>query len=147
MNSSEARNLKVGRPHLEWLGVMGFYAVSEGEDPDRLAGRLKSLELLAFPPGLDIIREGEPGDSIYVVFQGTAEVLREGRKLAILNQGALFGELGFLVSLPRTATVRAGADCEVFRLEARLIEMLAGRHPELMANLRSWAKERMGSER
>jgi CRP/FNR family cyclic AMP-dependent transcriptional regulator len=61
-----------------------------------------------------IIEEGTSGDWVYVVHSGTVEISKtiEGRKyiVARLGPGEVFGELGFLGSVPRTATARAIGD-------------------------------------
>jgi len=67
--------------------------------------------------GQTIIEEGSSGDWIYVVLSGTVEVSRNigGKKhvVAMLGPGEIFGELGFLGSITRTATVRAVGEVSV----------------------------------
>lgn len=58
-----------------------------------------------------IYREGDPGDSVYIIQDGQVEVLRdidgENVCLAVLRKGAIFGEAGVLREKPRSTTTRA----------------------------------------
>jgi uncharacterized protein (TIGR02266 family) len=64
-----------------------------------------------------IIQEGSSGDWIYVVLSGTVEISKKigGQKhvVAMLGPGEVFGELGFLGNITRTATARAVGEVSV----------------------------------
>lgn len=73
-----------------------------------LALRLKPVEVRA---GQTVVREGEPGDSFFLVAQGEMEVVAQsGERLSTLRAGDHFGEVALLRNVPRTATVKAVAD-------------------------------------
>ena len=67
-----------------------------------------------FKDGQTIISEGSPGDWVYVIISGTVEITKniEGRTIVVevLKEGEVFGELGFLGAVKRTATARAVGD-------------------------------------
>ncbi|MBT3171851.1 MAG: cyclic nucleotide-binding domain-containing protein [Rhodospirillaceae bacterium] len=58
-----------------------------------------------------IYREGDPGDAVFILQEGEVEILRQARgedvRIAVLHQGAIFGEMGVLRDKPRSTTVRA----------------------------------------
>jgi putative ABC transport system ATP-binding protein len=65
-----------------------------------------------------LFRQGDPSDLVYVVLSGAIDIVRElangdEELLTRLGPGDYFGELGPILSLPRSATARAGAECEL----------------------------------
>jgi CRP-like cAMP-binding protein len=70
-----------------------------------------------------IIREGEPGDCMFVVQAGEVEVVQhqEGQEvlLGVLAEEDIFGEMSLFTGEPRSATVRALGECRVLTIEKR----------------------------
>lgn len=64
-----------------------------------------------------IVREGETGDSLYIIVDGKVEVVDDNRILNQLGARAVFGELSMLDSSPRTATIRALEETSLLRLD------------------------------
>ncbi len=64
-----------------------------------------------FEDGRLVFREGAPGDWVYVVLSGSVEIFKtvDGKEIVIevLKEGEIFGELGFLGRIKRTAGARA----------------------------------------
>ena len=72
-----------------------------------------------------IIREGETDNSLYILLAGLAEV-RKGRQLiALLEKGDVFGEIGFLYAVKRTASVLATTDALVLKVNSQLLEQMS----------------------
>lgn len=73
--------------------------------------QLKNLaewtEVTAFEPGETVVRQGEAGDSLHLILEGSAEVRRANRRLAQLSAGQFFGEMSLFDELPRSADVVA----------------------------------------
>ena len=66
-----------------------------------------------------IFAAGDPGDSFYVVREGTVTLSSSGRKLEDVGPGGIFGELGVLERAPRSATATAATDCDLVPLDER----------------------------
>ena len=60
-----------------------------------------------FEKGQGIIKEGELGDELFVIFRGKVDVLKSGVKITQLKAGGHFGEMGLVDQAPRSATIHA----------------------------------------
>jgi CRP-like cAMP-binding protein len=85
--------------------------------------------------GKELCKEGEPGREFFVILEGTAEVIRGGKRVNTLGPGQFFGELALLDRRPRTATVRAATDMTVLVLAQREFHGLLARIPTLTKKL------------
>jgi len=89
-------------------------------------------EELFFTPGQVLVREGEEGDSMFVIVQGTVKVTREGMQLATLGVGEHFGELALVEPvMARTATVEGAAFGSAIVIRRSLLNEFAQREPEV----------------
>ena len=52
-----------------------------------------------------VIKQGEPGDSFYIILNGSARIERDGIHVGTLNPGDYFGELALLKRQPRAASI------------------------------------------
>jgi len=95
-----------------------------------------SLQLLAdesvlskVPPGEDVVREGEPGHSMYIIRSGRVAVLKhlgkpDETELCQLTEGDLFGEMCIVEPMPRVATVRTLEATECLEISSSVFQHL-----------------------
>lgn len=82
-----------------------------------------------FDEGDTIFREGDEGDKLYFVLDGSVRISRKipgsgEEALAILERGELFGEMALVDGRPRTADAVAHADVKLLSIEASVLERL-----------------------
>ena len=86
-----------------------------------------------------LIQEGDAGDSMFVMLQGTAQVsiLRNGTgiRLGVLRSGDCFGEMSLLTGEPRSATIRAENDCEVLEISKEAMAEVLRSSPQCLTQL------------
>jgi MFS family permease len=80
-------------------------------------------------PGTDVVTEGEPGEAMYVIASGTADVVSAGRTVRTLSIGDYFGEIALLQDVPRTATVRAASPLTLYAIDREEFVAAACGHP------------------
>jgi CRP-like cAMP-binding protein len=92
-----------------------------------------------YEDGEVIIRQGELGNCMYVVQAGQLEVIREGpqgnTRLAILENGDMFGEMSIFEREVRSATVRAMGEARVLTIDKRTFVGRIQDDPSLVLNL------------
>jgi hypothetical protein len=79
----------------------------------------RQLEPASVRAGDAAVAQGDRGDRFYVIADGEAEVIRDGRLLARLGPGESFGEIALLRDVPHPATVRARTDLWLHALQGR----------------------------
>ncbi len=69
-----------------------------------------------FQEGQVIFKQGDIGDSFYLLLRGTAGVTVNGRPVSKIQQGGFFGEISMIADVPRTATIHAVNAIDVLKL-------------------------------
>ena len=94
-----------------------------------------------------IVREGDPGASMFIVSTGEvrATVLQDGQQVpvATMRDGDFFGEMAVLSGEPRTATVTAVKSTELLELSREHLSEICARHPHVEAKIRLAYDERV----
>ena len=94
------------------------------------------LRRAAFGRGEEIIRQGEQGDSLFVILRGRVEVrvASEGQEEVVdtLGAGSFFGEMCLLTGAPRSATVRAVEDVEVVPVTVAAFRRIVAQNPAVL---------------
>jgi len=126
-DQAEALSILRGEPLFECLS---------GEQLDHL---VKQARLNIFGRGEPVIEEGAPGNSMFVLLRGEANVFvsKNGStiQVATLNAGDCFGEMSLLTGEPRSATVRAHRDCYVMEIGKPTMAEVLQSAPECLVQL------------
>jgi CRP/FNR family cyclic AMP-dependent transcriptional regulator len=98
------------------------------------------LEIVKFPAGHTIFSYGEPGDTMYILRSGEAEMSFRndtGEKIVLetASRGDFFGELAFLDGGSRSATVVVTQDIEVFLMDRADLDAFLHKHPAAALDL------------
>ncbi|HAR96349.1 MAG TPA: hypothetical protein DCR97_10375, partial [Deltaproteobacteria bacterium] len=115
-----------------------FFSGLSVADLAEIAARLTRR---VYPPGATIVREGAPGDRMFVIKQGKVEIKKREVSLGIdltlasLGDGACFGEMALLAGGPRTASAVAVITTEVFVLIREDFGEILNEHPEISMSL------------
>jgi Fe-S-cluster-containing hydrogenase component 2/CRP-like cAMP-binding protein/thioredoxin reductase len=118
------------------LQLLGSGLVSED-----LSGILDSYEIQTVSAGKPVITEGEEGDNIFVIRQGSMIVEKKiGGKpvfMSYLPAGSYFGEMALIGNTRRTATVKAAIKSEVIKLQGAAFKALLAKRPQLLARVKA----------
>jgi CRP/FNR family transcriptional regulator, cyclic AMP receptor protein len=60
-----------------------------------------------YSPGQEIVSQGQTGGPFFVITEGQADVIIDGKKMRDIGPGSSFGEMAVLDGSPRSATIRA----------------------------------------
>ena len=127
-NAEERRN-KI----LSTLKNVDFLSPLSDEEVATLAD---GVEIKKYASGEAVIKQGNEGNSFYLINSGEVEVIitdekGENTTIGRLLPSAFFGELSLLTGSPRTATVVASTDCEFIVINADIFRSIIMNDPEI----------------
>jgi CRP/FNR family cyclic AMP-dependent transcriptional regulator len=118
-------------------------------DPTALMFLVRLGRRRTFQPGEVLMRQGEPSTSLHFLLAGKVRAERSRRtddqpiRLADLEAGAVVGEMGVVIDIPRSATVTALVPTESLELDAPNFERLAKAYPILHRVIARLLSERL----
>jgi small-conductance mechanosensitive channel/CRP-like cAMP-binding protein len=114
------------------LSRVDVFRALDAEKIDRLARRMR---MIIYGPGEVVLRQGDPGDSLYVVRSGSVAVQLGAhgarKEVATLSAGQFFGEMSLMTGESRSATVVAKSDCECYIVDKEAFQEILDERPEL----------------
>jgi CRP-like cAMP-binding protein len=113
---------------VEHLREVQLFDGCSDEELERIA---RMADEVAVPAGYVLVYEGDWGHEVFVIAEGEAEVTAGGRMLALLDAGAVIGELAVLNPAPRTATVVAASPMRFLVFEDNAFESLLTEFPAI----------------
>ena len=125
---------------IELLAHMSLFSTASQRELAQVAALTVPAELRA---GTVLTRQGTSGGLAYVIAEGRAEVVRGGKRLAVLGPGDVVGELSLLDGEPRSATVNAMTDMEVLQISSGDLQRLLRKAPSVRRKLLEALSERV----
>jgi CRP-like cAMP-binding protein len=92
-------------------------------------------EVVEFPVGATIFREGEYGDFMYLILSGEVSASRDGLQLALRGPGEIIGEVAFFDGGGRSALVVAHTSVRLARINRQRFEYLVSNVPDFVAKV------------
>ncbi|HEX8077360.1 MAG TPA: cyclic nucleotide-binding domain-containing protein, partial [Chthoniobacterales bacterium] len=130
---------RAGDPKAEARSIIRSEALFDCMNDTQLENVLQQSQIHNYGRGERLIREGDEGDSMFVMLRGTAavDIARNGASVRVgtMRQGDCFGEFSLLTGEPRTATVRAENDCEVLEISKPIMAEVLRESPECLTAL------------
>jgi GNAT superfamily N-acetyltransferase len=111
------------------------FPIFQGLPVEDIARLTTMSHVLACSAGDLIVRHGSTDMTVFVVLDGTVDVLREGQVVAQLQPGSVFGEVAFLAQVPRSADVVAGRNSQLVCLRPNTLAALMEKEPSVAAPL------------
>jgi CRP/FNR family cyclic AMP-dependent transcriptional regulator len=96
------------------------------------------------PADWALIGEGTSSDKAYLLISGEVEVRKDGKRVATLGPGDVFGEMGIVAHRLRSATVVSLSRLECLHFTRDQVEQLEKDIPAFKEALEAAAKERSG---
>jgi CRP/FNR family transcriptional regulator, cyclic AMP receptor protein len=123
----------VGRARkIDVLGQIPLFSACSKRQLGQIAGLTVPESL---KKGTVMTRQGADGGLAFIIISGRAEVVRNGKRLALLGPGDVVGELSLIDGKPRSATVTATKDLEVLELDRADLLKLLTKAPQVMRKL------------
>lgn len=96
----------------------------------------KRMKLVCYPEKKVIIKQGDPGETFYIIKHGSVKVIARDQNGKIflkkkLREGNFFGEMSLLIGTPRNATVKAAENVELLELTKQQFREILDRFPAI----------------
>lgn len=94
-------------------------------------GIFRHSETQVFQAGQVIFQEGELGQVMYVISDGTVEIFVDSILVETASAGTVVGEMALIDHGPRSASAKAKTDCKLVPVDQKRFEFLVSHTPFL----------------
>ena len=115
--------------------------------PEQLETLADNADCHSFGPGETIVRQGDQGDSLYLIVSGTLDVFKAdrntpaaampGQQVTSLHSTDFFGEMALCTGEARTASVICRGECVLIEIKRKHLVPLLETHPEILETMGS----------
>lgn len=139
----EYTRLSAVKPADAKIGMLAKCALLKHLTESDLKSLLPHLHSRQHAQGDTIFRAGEQGDSLFIIVEGSVNVLdRNGQTLATLGGGDVFGEMAMISGNSRSATVEAASRASLLEIDRPGFNLLADRDETLRSAVHDLARKR-----
>ena len=142
-NPNSDNLLYVYRRLVEAISKVSLFAKLDEKDLARLN---RVINLVRFDQDSTIIRQGDPGRSLYIILDGSVQVItydNQGREILVsfLTANQFFGEISFLSGVPRMVTVQTLKETLLCKLTLESMREFIDNSPELKEVIEKCCRE------
>ena len=129
-----------GAAAVEALRKVAFF---EGFNDNELHRVAELAEEVDADAGAELTDQGRPGQTAYVILEGTAAIEVGGASINTVGPGDLVGEMALIDHRPRTATVRATSAMKLLAFDAARFRRLLDEMPKAQVRVMEQLVERL----
>lgn len=96
-----------------------------------------------FPAGQTVLKEGEQGDSMFILLEGEVEVRVRDQVVGSFSPVEVFGEMAAIDKQPRSATVIAKTACKFARIDQSRFKQIIPQRPQFAIDVMRMLVERI----
>lgn len=114
--------------------------------PEQINSIVPNIVERVFPNGTTILRQGEPGDSMYIIVSGTVDIINvrdNMKKLATLHDEDVLGEMALVTGAPRSATAVCTSEVKAWMILKENFDQLISSSVTLQDSLRQLVESRI----
>jgi CRP-like cAMP-binding protein len=115
--------------------LLGGVPLFSGLSRRHLKQLAEHADVVQFREREEIVEAGRPGGTFYVILEGEAKVMRDGKTMDRLEPGEFFGEISLLDGGPRTASVVATTPVTAVRIFKRSFDRVVTKEPAVAAKI------------
>lgn len=138
------KKTKASKQLLEGLSQIKFLQILP---PEKVANLIPSLNTYTYKKGEQIFKEGDIGDQLYFIVKGSVKIFRGSSENSVhidhLEAGDIFGEIALVSDKPRTATITAETNLELYALHKHDFVELLRTNPALQEECQKIVSERI----
>jgi len=82
-----------------------------------------------------LFKEGDPGDQMYVLMSGSADIIVHNQVVETVGPGAIVGEMAMIDEGARSATIVAKSDCKLLPIDRKRFNFLIQQTPNFAVHV------------
>jgi CRP-like cAMP-binding protein len=106
----------------------------------------KNHDAEIFEAGAIVFKEGDVGDAMYAVVEGSVDLIHDGRTFETVEPGGILGEMALIDGIPRSMTAIAASRSRLVSVDQKHFTFLVHEHPTFSLQVMAIMSERLRRE-